>query len=59
MASLRKALGDVLNQPGVGARVAKLGMVPEGLRDDEAAHRIGTQGERCARIIKSTGMKIE
>ncbi len=59
MATLRKALGDALNQPDVRAQLAKLDMVYEGLQGDDAARRIQAQGERFARIIKATGMKIE
>ena len=59
MAVLRKALGDALAQPDVRAQLAQLDMVPEGLVGDDAARRLATQGERFARIIKATGMKIE
>ena len=59
MAVLRKALGDALAQPDVKALLAQLDMVPEGLLGDDAARRLATQGERFARIIKSTGMKVE
>lgn len=59
MATLRKALGDALNQPDVRAQLTKLDMVYEGLQGDDAARRISTQGERFARITKATGMKIE
>jgi len=59
MATLRKAMADALNQPDVRAQLAKLDMVHQGLAGDDAARRISSQGERFARIIKVTGMKIE
>jgi tripartite-type tricarboxylate transporter receptor subunit TctC len=59
MANLRKVLADALDQPDVRAQLAKLDMVYEGLQGDDAARRISSQGERFARIIKATGMKIE
>ncbi len=59
MAVLRKALADALNTPDLRAQLGKLDMVHEGLVGEDAARRINTQGERFARIIKATGMKIE
>jgi tripartite-type tricarboxylate transporter receptor subunit TctC len=59
MVVLRRALADALAQPDIRAQLARLDMVPEGLVGDDAARRIAAQGERFARIIRATGMKIE
>ncbi|MEO7852417.1 MAG: tripartite tricarboxylate transporter substrate binding protein [Rubrivivax sp.] len=59
MAVLQKAIADALAQPDVKAQLARLDMFVEGLTGAAATERLRAQGERYARIIKNTGMKIE
>jgi tripartite-type tricarboxylate transporter receptor subunit TctC len=59
MATLQKAMADALAQPDVKAQLAKLDLFVEGQTGAAAVERLRTQGDRYARIIKNTGMKIE
>jgi tripartite-type tricarboxylate transporter receptor subunit TctC len=59
MVVLQKAIAEALAQPDVKAQLAKLDLFVEAQTGAAAAERLRTQGERYARIIKNTGMKIE
>jgi tripartite-type tricarboxylate transporter receptor subunit TctC len=59
MAVLQKAMGDALEQPDVKAQLAKLDLFVEAETGKAAEDRISAQRSHYARIIKSTGMKIE
>jgi tripartite-type tricarboxylate transporter receptor subunit TctC len=59
MAVLRQALTDALAKPDVREQLKNLDLFPEGLVGAAAEARLAKQSERFARIIKSTGMKIE
>lgn len=56
---LRKALADALDQPDVKAQLAKLDLFVEKQAGKAAEDRLAAQRSRFARIIKSTGMKVE
>ena len=53
------AMGDALEQPDVKAQLAKLDLFVEAETGKAAEDRISAQRSHYARIIKSTGMKIE
>jgi tripartite-type tricarboxylate transporter receptor subunit TctC len=59
VAVLQRAMLDALAQPDVRARLANLDLFFEGQTGTAAQARLAAQGERFARIIKATGMKIE
>lgn len=56
---LRKAMTDALASPDVRAQLASLDLFYEGLTGADAQGRLAKQGERYARIVRTTGMKIE
>jgi tripartite-type tricarboxylate transporter receptor subunit TctC len=56
---LPPAIAEARAQPDVTAQPAKLDLFVEAQSGAAAAERLRTQGERYARIIKNTGMKIE
>jgi tripartite-type tricarboxylate transporter receptor subunit TctC len=57
--ALRKALAEALDQPDVKAQLAKLDLFVEKQAGKAAEDRLAAQRTRFARIIKSTGMKVE
>jgi tripartite-type tricarboxylate transporter receptor subunit TctC len=59
MAVLREAMGEALIKPDVREQLKNLDLFREGLTGAAAQARLTAQGERFARIIKATGMKIE
>jgi tripartite-type tricarboxylate transporter receptor subunit TctC len=59
VAVLQKAMLDALAHSDVRAQLANLDLFYEGQTGAAAQTRLTAQGERFARIIKATGMKIE
>ena len=59
MAVLRQAMAEALIKPDVREQLKNLDLFREGLTGAAAESRLTAQGERFARIIKATGMKIE
>jgi tripartite-type tricarboxylate transporter receptor subunit TctC len=59
MAGMKKAVLDVLAQPALRDRMATLDMVYEGLTDAAATKRLADLSARYAKIVKTTGMKVE
>ena len=59
MAILQHAMTEALAHPDVRAQLANLDLFYEGLAGNAAQARLTAQGERFARIIRATGMKIE
>ena len=59
MAVLQKAMSDALDQTDVKETLARLDLFVEKKTGKEAEEVLSTQRERYARIIKSTGMKVE
>ncbi len=59
LAILQKAMGDALDQPDVKQALSKLDLFVEKTTGKEAEAVLNKQRERYARIIESTGMKVE
>jgi tripartite-type tricarboxylate transporter receptor subunit TctC len=59
VAVLQKAMLDALGLPDVRTQLANLDLFHEGLAGAAAQARMTAQGERFARIIQATGMRIE
>lgn len=59
VAAVQAAVGDVLAQPEVRARLAKVDLVAVGSTPAEAQRVLQADGERWSRVVERIGLKLE